>query len=136
MKKFSNLLAPFIALLFHVSLTTGQFPDSFKHAIVIPLLKKYNLDKFSLKNYRPVSNLPFLSKLMEKAVQTQLQRHLDSNSLMPPLQSAYRACHSTETALLKIFNDVLLAADKGEITALCMLDLTAAFDTVDHDVLP
>jgi len=54
---------------------------------------------------------------------------------MPPLQSAYRANHSTETALLKIFNDVLLAADKGEITALCMLDLTAAFDTVDHDVL-
>ena len=64
---------------------------------------------------------------MERVVQTQtqLQRHLYSNSLMPPLQSAYRAYHSTETALLKTFNDVLLAADKGEITALCMLDLTA-----------
>jgi len=82
-----------------------------------------------------VSNLPFLAKLLERIVQIQLQRHLEVHKLMPLYQSAYRANHSTEKALLKICNDALLAADEGEVTALCMIDLTAAFDTVDYDVL-
>ena len=77
-----------------------------------------------LKNYRPVSNLPFLAKLLETVVLIQLQRHLEVHKLMPLYQSAYRANHSTETALLKIYNDALLAADEGEVTALCMIDLT------------
>ena len=135
MKKVSGLLAPFVAVLINASLLTGQFSDCFKQAIVVPLLKKHNLDSSELKNYRPVSNLRFVSKLLEKVVQLQLQSHLTSNGLMPPTQSAYRASYSTETALLKIFNDMLMAADKGETTALCMLDLSAAFDTVDHEVL-
>jgi hypothetical protein len=124
-----------VTTLFNISLSSGQFPDSFKHAIVIPLLKKHNMNKTELKNYRPVSNLPFLSKLLERIVQNQLQSHLNVHGLMPSTQSAYRAYHSTETALLKICNDILLAADEGDVKALCMLDLTAAFDTVDHDVL-
>jgi len=111
------------------------FPDNLKHAIVIPHLKKSNSDSSELKNYIPVSNLPFLAKLLERVVQIQLQRHLGVHKLMPLYQSAYRANHSTETALLKICNDALLADDEGEVTALCMIDLTAAFDTVDHDVL-
>jgi len=134
-KKVSGLLAPFVAVLINASLSSGQFPDCFKQAIVVPLLKKNNLDSSEMKNYRPVSNLPFVSKLLEKVVQLQLQSHLSSSGLMPPTQSAYRANYSTETALLKIFNDMLLAADRGEATALCMLDLSAAFDTVDHEVL-
>jgi len=72
-------------VLFNVSLSTGHFLDSFKHTIMIPLLKKYNLEKSSLKNYRPVSKMPFLSKLLERVIQTQLQRHLDINRLVPPL---------------------------------------------------
>jgi len=123
------VLALFITLLFNRSLVTGCFPSEFKHAIVRPLLKKSGLDASDLKNYRPVSNLSFLSKLLERVVQRRLQDFLDSNELMPSQQSAYRQHHSTETAVL------LMAADNGLVSALCLLDLTAAFDTVDHDLL-
>jgi len=88
-----------------------------------------------MKNYRPVSNFVFLSKLLETAVQPGLQEFLDSNNTMPKEQSGYRRYHSTETAATKVYNDLLLAADDGDVTALCLLDLTAAFDTVDHDLL-
>ena len=134
-KQCNGLLAPFITLLFNTSLRTGCFPTKFKHAVVTPLLKKGSGDDSQLKNYRPVSNLPFLSKLLEKVVQNQLQHHLISNDLMPKFQSAYRQFHSTETAVNKILNDLLLAADQGQVSALCLLDLTAAFDTVDHSLL-
>jgi len=88
-----------------------------------------------MKNYRPVSNLPFLSKLLERIVQSRLQTFLDSNDMMPRSQSAYRQHHSTETVVTKVYNDMLMAADCGQVSALCLLDLSAAFDTVDHDVL-
>ena len=83
-----GLLAPFIALLFNKSLTTGCFPSVFKNAVVRPLLKKVELDDSQLKNYRPVSNLPFLSKLLERVIQNRLQFFLDSSDLMPRSQSA------------------------------------------------
>jgi len=88
-----------------------------------------------MKNYRPVSNLPFLSKSLERVVQGRLQEFLDSNNLMPETQSAYRQYHSTERAVTKVYNDLLLAADQGDVSALCLLNLTSAFDTVDHDLL-
>jgi len=88
-----------------------------------------------LKSYRPVSNLPLLAKLLEKVVQGQLQRYLTANNAMPQHQSAYRQYHSTETTLIKITNDLLQAADHGLVSPLCMLDLTAAFDTIDHSLL-
>ena len=72
-------------------------------------------------NYRPVSNLSFLSKLLERAVQTRLQAFIDSNNLMPTTQSAYRQGHSTETAVTKIYNDMLLTADSGQLTKLIKL---------------
>ena len=68
-------------------------------------------------------------------MQVRLQAFLDSNNLMPSTQSAYRQFHSTETAIMKVYNDLLFAADNGQVSALCLLDLTAAFDTVDHDLL-
>ena len=122
-------------MLFNRSLASGVFPTEFKEAIVRPLLKKAGLDTADMKNFRPVSNLSFLSKLLERIVQKQMQTFLDSNGLMPVLQSAYRPFHSTETAVTKVYNHLLLAADEGQISALCLLDLTAAFDTVDHDLL-
>ncbi len=134
-KKFSSLLAPFIALFFNRSLTTGCFPTQFKHAVVTPLQKKGAVDGTQLKSYRPVSNLPFLAKLLERVVQNQLQSYLTAHDAIPKHQSAYRRFHSTETALIKIINDLLQAADQGQVSALCLLDLTAAFDTVDHEVL-
>ena len=107
----------------------------FKHAIVTPLETKGTRDTSQLKNYRPASNLPFLSKLLEKVVQNQLQHHITSNDAMPKFQSAYRQFRSTETALVKIFNDLLLPADQEQVSALCLLDLTSAFDTVDHSLV-
>ena len=80
-----------------------------------------------------MSHLPFLSKLLERAVQVRLQAFLDCNRLMLSTQSAYRKFHSTETAVTRVYNDLLLATDRRLVSALCLLDLTAAFDTVDHD---
>ena len=87
-----------------------------------------------MANYRSVSNLSFLSKTVERVVADQLNRYLASGGFMPPLQSAYRACHSTETAL-RVMSDVFAAADQQRVTLLGLLDLSAAFDCVDHNIL-
>ena len=106
------------------------------HACVTssPTLKKCGSD-LAFKNFRPISNLQFVSKLVERAAADQLQSHLVKNNLFPTLQSAYRPNHSTETALLKIKNDILMNMDKQHATLLILLDLSAAFDTVDHQIL-
>ena len=107
-------------------------PSSKKHAIVTPVMKKANLDPDKVKNYRPISNLSFLSKLIERLVFQQFTTYLDENKLMPVNQLAYRQHDSTETADLKIILDVYDAADTGMVTLLTMLDPSAAFGTVDH----
>ena len=116
------------------SLQTGEFPDDLKEALVKLLLKKIPLEPI-LKNYRPVSNLPFIGKLMERCVIDQLMDHIHTNNLMEPLQSAYKSYHSTETALLKVKADILKAMDNQEVTCLVLLDLSATFDMVDHKIL-
>ena len=103
--------------------------------LVRPLLKKPNLDKNDLKNYRPVSNLTYLSKLIERAILNQLTPHLNKNKCFSNFQSAYRQFHSTETALCRIYNDLLLNTQNSMITLLILLDLSAAFDTIDFDLL-
>ena len=86
-------------------------------------------------NYRPISNLSFVSKLLERHVAIQLRHHLDNNDLLDILQSAYRKYHSTETALVRIQNDHLNSVDKKKGVLTVLLDMSAAFDTVDHSVL-
>ncbi|XP_062587414.1 uncharacterized protein LOC134249071 [Saccostrea cucullata] len=104
---------PIITCLVNKSLTEGVFPEDFKQAIVKPLLKKPSLDKKCLKNYRPVSNLSYVSKIIEKVVAKRIEDHLTSNTLHDNLQSAYRAVHSTETALLRVHHDIAVSLDKG-----------------------
>ena len=90
---------------------------------------------FLFKNFRPVSNLSFVSKLTESAVYNQTHSHICMNNLYPANQSSYRKNYSTETALLRVKNDILLNMNKQHVTLLVLLDLSAAFDTVDHNVL-
>ena len=110
-------------------------PKSLKTVLIRPLLKKTGLDSDILKKFRPVSNLTFISKVIEKVESGRLDEHLIKNSMFDPLQSAYRDKHSTETALIKVQNDILSALDAGSSAMLLMLDLSAAFDTLDHDIL-
>jgi hypothetical protein len=130
-----DVLLPFIWVMCNASLREGQLPASQKVAVVTPILKKQNADPDDLRNYRPISNLTFISKVIERLVAEQITRHLLEANLMPPLQSAYRSHHSTETALMKVMSDILDAADLSQVTLLGLLDLSAAFDTVDHSIL-
>ena len=130
-----DILLPTITNIINTSLATGIVPPDLKTAIVKPLLKKPSLDKNLLKNYRPISNLHFLSKILEKVVLHKLLSHLQENNLSNPFQSPYRAGYSTETVLLRIVNDILSALDNDNISVLLLLDLSAALDTLDHQVL-
>jgi hypothetical protein len=135
LKENASRLAMMIAHIVNASLSTGTVPTALKRAIVRPKLKKAGLDKNILKNYRPVSNIPVVAKILEKVVSKQLNRHLELNNLHDMYQSAYRSKHSTETALLKVQTDILKALDNKHHVLLLMTDLSAAFDTVDHDTL-
>ena len=106
-----------------------------KQAIVVPLLKKKSLGKNVYSNYRPVSNLAFLSKVIERVVAQSLNSHRDVNNMHEAIQSAYKKYHSTETALLYIQNGILNSIDQHQIVLLVLLDLSAAFDTIDHELL-
>ena len=135
LKQCSSELVPLITTIINASLTKSVVPPDFKRAVIRPLLKKSTLDKEGLHNYRPVSNLPFASKLVEKVVARQMNDHVDGNTLRDKMQSAYRSGHSTETALLRIKNDIDAALDRKSMVILVMLDLSSAFDTIEHEVL-
>ena len=135
LKKCLPVLAPTITNIINLSLSTGSFPSCFKQSIVTPLIKKPSLDKENLSNYRPISNLSFLSKLAERVVKIRLDQHLSQNSLYNQFQSAYTKFHSTETALLSVYNSLVCAIAKQQVSCLCLLDLSAAFDTIDHSIL-
>ena len=132
--KTLKVLLPTITNILNESLTSGTVPSAFKTAVA-SLLKTPSLDPNELKNYRPISNLPFLSKLLEKLVLQQLVSHLSTHNLHSIHQSAYWSGHSTETVLLRILNDLLTSLDDSKISILLLLDLSAAFDTIDHEIL-
>ena len=134
LKECIDILLPSLTKLVNLSLKNEIFPNPFKQAIVTPLLKKSTLSKEDLKSYRLVSGLSFLSKL-ERIVTAQIRSHMDSHDLGNTFQSAYKVGHSTETALLCIKNEIHLSLSKGMPTALVLLDLSTAFDTIDHDTL-
>ena len=110
-------------------------PETLKVAEPIAALKKHYADHEQFSNFRPISNLVMVSKVIEKAVSAQLTDHVRTHHLEELFQSAYKIHHSTETALVKVHNDILRATDDNRSVLLLLLDLSAVFDTVDHSTL-
>ena len=121
--------------LINMTVRSTRFPENLKKGFVVPLIKKPSLDPENLNNYRPVTNLLFLSKMLELVLFEQLKTYLEVNSLYGKFQSAYRRRHSTETALTRISNDLLGYLDSGFSPLYVGLDLSAAFDSIDHHLL-
>ena len=121
--------------LFNCSLASGIFPQCLKSALVTPILKKRCLDHNDLNNYRPVSNLCFISKILEKLVLSQVSAYLNSHNIYNTCQPEYRPGLSTETALLKVVNDLFLSLNKGNISVLALIGFSSAFDIIDHPIL-
>ena len=116
--------------MINLSLQQGKFPESWKCSLVTPLIKKIGLEPIP-KNYRPVSNLCYLSKLVEAAAMDQYVHHLEKKPQMPKFNAAYRKHQSTETILLRVYSDILNNMDKQHVSILVLLDCSAAFDTID-----
>ena len=124
-----------ITNIVNLSTSTGIVPTKTKAALVTSLLKKPSLDKDTMKNFQPVSNLSFISNLIERVVLNKLTDHVSRNNLQEKFQSAYKPNHRTETALMRIQNDILMTLGNKRCVLLFLLDLSAAFDTVDHTLL-
>ena len=133
---YSDLFIPIWAKLVNMSLEHGTM-DCLKKAVLIPLIKQLDdiIDKDNFKNYRPVSNLLFVGKLIERVVSIRLNKHMTDNDLHSDFQHGYKKGHSTETLLLKVVNDLLVSCDKQLPSIVMLLDLSAAFDTVDQSKL-
>ncbi len=131
LKEMVDVVGPSITSIVNCSLHNGVVPTGLKQAVIQPLLKKPNLDPLELNNYRPISKLPCLAKILEKVVYSQLMSFLSRFEILDKFQSGFRVGHSTESALLRVFNDLRIIRD----AALILLDLSAAFDTIDHVIL-
>ena len=117
------------------SSSDGMLPASQKVAVNTPILKKVGLDQDIAANYWPVSNLSYLSWLIEFIVVGQLATYLNNSNLLPSAQSAYRTQHCAETTLLRITFNIFEAVDSSDITLLAHLDLSATFNCIDHAIL-
>ncbi len=135
LKSCTDILLPVITRIVNTSLETAIMPTELKNAVLTPNLKKNSLDHEVYLNFRPISNQKFISKIVEKSVSHQLTDYLRGNDLEERFQSAYKGFHSTETALVKVHNDIVSAIDNQEHVILVLLDLSAAFDMIDHKIL-
>ncbi len=135
LQAISPALLPALTHIINTSLLTGIFPTAFKQARVTPLLKKPTLNTSLLENYRPVSLLPFIDKTLERVVFNQVSLFLSQNNKLDAKQSGFRSGHSTETALLSVTEALRIAKADSKSSVLILLDLSAAFDTVNHQIL-
>ena len=127
-------MLPVITKLLNLSFETVQFARTWNEALVLPSLKKHNLD-IAYKNFRPVSNLAYIYKLSERASVHLFTEHLAVTERLSLLQSAFKSLHSTETALLKVKNDILVSMNQQHVTLLVLLDLSALDSMIHHDKL-
>ena len=134
-KKILIVINPIIHNIICDSLSKGIFPDCYKRAYIIPILKKPSLNSDQLCNYRPISQLPIISKVIERIIFNQISQYMSDNKLHDPYQSAYRKGHSTETALNLVLDQIFNLLDDLSAVQLVLLDLTSSFDTISHDIL-
>jgi len=134
-KRASDGLTPVLTEICNASLQSGDLPETQKWTLGFPRLKKPMLDSEDANSYRPISNLSFTSKFVERVVATRFTAHAERCRLFPSNQSAYCWHHNMETAVVSVMNDIIRAIDRGEVIALVLLDLSAAFDTVEHCTL-
>ena len=127
------VLIYYVFTIINTSIVTGIFPKLWKHPFVIPYFKSGDIDNVS--NYRPISLLPILSKVLEKIVANQLMSYLESNNLLAESQHGFRKSLSTETALMKVNEYIYNNIDNQNINLLLLLDLSKAFDSVSHEIL-
>lgn len=132
LKSCSPIFAVIISRLANLTFETGIFPDQFKTAEVSPLLKKSDLDPSDAASYRPISNINTIGKLLEKFVNNRLASHVTGSNNFSEVQSGYRPFHSTETANVKVLNDLFSNSTTGQPSILASLDLSSAFDCVSH----
>ncbi len=137
-KEYANDLCPAVLRIINISLCTGEVSGELKHSIITPIYKKKDLDVNSLASYRPIAQLPLVAILLERHVANHLRHYLTENNLHNVFQSAYRRNHSCETAIVRIHSDIARALgdrrNKRRVL-LVLLDLSAAFDTLDHRIL-
>ena len=135
--KLLKLACPYVVstltYILNLSISCDRYPNAWKHASVIPIHK--GGDKSCINNYRPISILPIVSKMLERAVHSELYSYLDEHNMIPSCQSGFRPLHSTDTTLQEFINKCLHAVEHGEITGAVFIDLSKAFDSVDHNIL-
>lgn len=130
-----NDIIPTLVILINKSLESTEFPSVYKAASITPLPKNSKINKNELSNYRPISNLAFFGKVMERIIAKRIHQHLENNQLYEQFQSAYKPYHSVETALIQVTDNILCNIDDNNSVLLILLDLSAAFDTLDHKIL-
>ena len=134
-KENVEIFATFMECVINKSFRECVFPDAFKRGILLPKCKDPGKELENMSNYRPITNLRFLSKVVEKVVASQISDYVELNELLPSVQSAYRRGHSVETALCKLYNDLLMYVDSGKMAIMVQLDQSCAFDVLDFSIL-
>ena len=132
-KLIQSEILPALTHVINLSITTQEFPAFWKSSKIIPLHKKDDL--LNPKNYRPVAIIPIFSKILERVIFNQIIEYLTDNKLLHPNHHSYRQHHNTTTALIQMYDTWIKAVDEGELAGVCLLDMSAAFDIVDHGLL-
>src|SRR6218665_2905215 len=130
-----DILLPLLTTICNRSIVEGVMPLDQKRSILVPVIKRAGLDPTDSGNFQPIANVSFISKVIEKIIAYQLVPYLEANNLIPAIQSGFRKGHSTETLLLRLLSDIYGAIDRSQLTLLALFDVSAAFDTVDHEIL-
>ena len=133
MKQAKSIITPYITKIINISFETNTFPDILKKAIIKPIFK--NDDKNDISNYRPISILPVLSKIFERVTLNQLTQYFEKHELLTGFQHAYRKFHGTVTCLFELLNEIYQLIDNKNKVAIVSLDLSKAFDTINHQLL-